>query len=58
MTVLEPVNHATPDRAPVWYHGDTHVLAKDGDTNELTLWLDGQAEQGLSMARPPPSAPS
>jgi len=51
MTVLEPVNHATPDRAPVWYHGDTHVLAKDGDTNELTLWLDGQAEQGLSMAQ-------
>ena len=51
MTVLEPVNHATPDRAPVWYHGDTHVLAKDGDTNDLTLWLDGQAEQGLSMAQ-------
>ncbi|TLY77674.1 MAG: glycoside hydrolase family 65 protein, partial [Gammaproteobacteria bacterium] len=51
MTVLEPVNHATPDRAPVWYHGDTHVLAKDGDTKELTLWLDGQAEQGLSMAQ-------
>jgi hypothetical protein len=50
MTVLEPVNHATPDRAPVWYHGDTHVLADDGDANDLTLWLDGNAEQGLAMA--------
>ena len=51
MTVLEPVNHATPDRAPVWYHGDTHVLANDGDANDLTLWLDGKAEQGLTMAQ-------
>ena len=50
MTVLEPVNHATPDRAPVWYHGHTHVLADDGDVNEFTLWLDGNAEQGLAMA--------
>jgi trehalose/maltose hydrolase-like predicted phosphorylase len=41
---------ATPDRAPIWYHGDTHVLAADGDTKELTLWLDGRAEQGLRMA--------
>ena len=41
---------ATPDRAAVWYHGDTHVLAADGDVKELTLWLDGRAEQGLGMA--------
>src|ERR1700688_4060372 len=41
---------ATPDRAAVWYHGDTHVLAADGDTKESTVWLDGRAEQGLSMA--------
>src|ERR1700733_14400486 len=41
---------ATPDRAAVWYHGDTHVLSADGDTHELTLWLDGRAEQGLRMA--------
>jgi trehalose/maltose hydrolase-like predicted phosphorylase len=41
---------ATPDRAAVWYHGDTHVLAADGDVNYLTLWLDGRAEQGLGMA--------
>jgi trehalose/maltose hydrolase-like predicted phosphorylase len=41
---------ATPDRAAVWYHGDTHVLAADGDVKELTLWLDGRAEQGLNMA--------
>jgi len=50
MSVLEPVNHATADRAPVWYHGDTHVLASDGDTSDLTLWLDARAEQGPTMA--------
>lgn len=47
---LEPINPATPDRAAVWYHGDTHVLEKDGDAKDLTLWLDGKAEQGLTMA--------
>ncbi len=41
---------ATPDRAAVWYHGDTHVLAANGDVKNLTLALDGRAEQGLSMA--------
>ena len=41
---------ATPDRAAVWYHGDTHVLSAAGDPKELTLWLDGRAEQGLAMA--------
>ena len=41
---------ATPDRAAVWYHGDTHVLAANGDVKNLTLILDGRAEQGLSMA--------
>lgn len=50
MTVLEPVNYATPDRAPVWYHGDTHVQKKGAARDDLTLWLDGRAEQGLSMA--------
>src|SRR5256884_397276 len=50
MSVLEPVNAVTADRAPVWYHGDTHVLAQDGDASDLTLWLDGRAEQGLAMA--------
>jgi protein-glucosylgalactosylhydroxylysine glucosidase len=50
MTVLEPVNQTTPDRAPVWYHGDTNVQAKGGATNDLTFWLDGRAEQGLPMA--------
>jgi trehalose/maltose hydrolase-like predicted phosphorylase len=41
---------ATPDRAPVWYHGTTNLLGDDGDAQDLTLWLDGQAEQGLKMA--------
>jgi protein-glucosylgalactosylhydroxylysine glucosidase len=50
MTVLEPVNHATPDRAPVWYYGTTHVLTNDADSRDLTFWLDGKAEQGLTMA--------
>lgn len=50
MTVLEPINHATPDRAPVWYHGDTHVSGRGAERADLTFWLDGRAEQGLSMA--------
>jgi len=40
----------TPDRAAVWYHGVTRVVSSDGNAKELTLWLDGRAEQGLSMA--------
>ena len=42
---------ATPDRAPVWYHGDVHIGAADGDAKALTLWLDARAEQGLAMAQ-------
>lgn len=38
------------DRDAVWYHGVTHVSGADGDAKELSLWLDGRAEQGLSMA--------
>ncbi len=51
MSVTEPVNATTADRAPVWYHGDTHVLAADGDTQDLAFWLDGRAEQGPTMAQ-------
>jgi trehalose/maltose hydrolase-like predicted phosphorylase len=40
----------TPDRAAVWYPGYTQVLSSDGDTKALTLWLNGRAKQGLSMA--------
>src|SRR5580693_49491 len=47
---LVAIPPATPDRAPVWYHGDTHVLTADGDVRNLTLALDGRAEQGLAMA--------
>jgi hypothetical protein len=50
MSVTEPVNQATPDRAPVWYHGYTQVHGKGGDKVDLTLWLDGGAREGLSMA--------
>ncbi|HEY8010211.1 MAG TPA: glycosyl hydrolase family 65 protein [Rudaea sp.] len=49
--VLDAIPPATADRAAEWYHGDTHVLADDGDSNDLTLWLDGRAEQGLAMAQ-------
>ena len=38
------------DRDAVWYPGVTRVSGADGDAKELTLWLDGRAEQGLSMA--------
>ncbi|HEV7358768.1 MAG TPA: hypothetical protein VGN99_12310 [Steroidobacteraceae bacterium] len=47
---LVAIPPATPDRAAVWYHGDTHVLAANGDVKNLTLTLDGRAEQGLAMA--------
>jgi protein-glucosylgalactosylhydroxylysine glucosidase len=40
----------TPDRAAVWYHGVTRIVSSNGNMRELTLWLDGRAEQGLSMA--------
>jgi len=38
------------DRTAVWYHGVTHVSGANGDAKDLTLWLDGRAEQGLAMA--------
>jgi trehalose/maltose hydrolase-like predicted phosphorylase len=47
---LVAIPPATPDRAAVWYHGDTHTLAADGDVRDLTLALDGRAEQGLGMS--------
>ncbi|HET6804480.1 MAG TPA: glycoside hydrolase family 65 protein [Frateuria sp.] len=47
---LEAIPPATADRAPLWYHGDTHVLDAHGDAKALTLSLDGRAEQGLGMA--------
>ena len=40
----------TPDRDAVWYPGYTEVLSSDGDTKTLTLWLNGRAKEGLSMA--------
>lgn len=40
----------TPDRAAVWYPGYTEALSSDGDTKTLTLWLNGRAKEGLSMA--------
>ena len=47
-TKLAAIPPATPDRAPIWYHGDTHVLTADGDPKELTLWLDGRAsDEGI-----------
>jgi hypothetical protein len=47
---LEPRAPATPDREAVWYPGYTAVRASDGDSGSLSLWLDGEAEQGLPMA--------
>jgi trehalose/maltose hydrolase-like predicted phosphorylase len=47
---LAAIPPATPDRAAIWYHGTTHVLADDGDAKSLTVWLDGRAEEGLKMA--------
>ena len=47
---LEPRAPATPDREALWYPGYTEVRASAGDSDSLSLWLDGQAEQGLPMA--------
>ncbi len=47
---LEPQPPATPDRASVWYPGYVQVLTAEGDSRALTLWLDGQAGYGASMA--------
>lgn len=46
---LEPLPPATPDRAAIWYHGDTWIQDAGGDTQALTLWLDGQATDGKRM---------
>jgi trehalose/maltose hydrolase-like predicted phosphorylase len=47
---LQALPPATPDRAALWYHGDTHVVGADGDKHAMTLWLDGRAERGATMA--------
>jgi trehalose/maltose hydrolase-like predicted phosphorylase len=47
---LEPQPPATPDRAAVWYPGYTEVRSSEGDVGSLSLWLEGQAEQGIPMA--------
>jgi protein-glucosylgalactosylhydroxylysine glucosidase len=41
---------ATPDREAIWYPGYTQVTTSEGDSRSLTLWLDGQAERGETMA--------
>jgi protein-glucosylgalactosylhydroxylysine glucosidase len=47
---LQPQPPSTPDREAVWYPGYVQVHNNDGDNRALTLWLDGQAEQGQAMA--------
>jgi len=47
---LEPRPPATPDREAVWYPGYTEVRSSDGDAASLSMWLDGRAVQGLTMA--------
>ncbi|MDE1958789.1 MAG: glycoside hydrolase family 65 protein [Xanthomonadaceae bacterium] len=39
----------TPDRAPIWYYGQTRIVADGGDAKRLTLWLDGRAVNGTRM---------
>jgi trehalose/maltose hydrolase-like predicted phosphorylase len=46
---LEPAAPATADRAAVWYHGDTQVLDAAGDTEAMTLRLDGRATNSKRM---------
>lgn len=47
---LEPRAPADADRVAVWYPGYTEVRASDGDAASLSIWLDGQAQQGLPTA--------
>lgn len=47
---LEPLPPATPDRAAVWYPGYTQVRSAEGDTGELSLWVEGEAKQGPAVA--------
>ncbi|HWZ64914.1 MAG TPA: glycosyl hydrolase family 65 protein [Steroidobacteraceae bacterium] len=47
---LKPLPPSTPDREAIWYPGYVQVHTSEGDSKALTLWLDGQAEQGQSMA--------
>jgi trehalose/maltose hydrolase-like predicted phosphorylase len=46
---LEPKPPATPDRAAIWYHGNTRILDAEGDASKLTLRVDGQATNGARM---------
>jgi hypothetical protein len=47
---LAPAPPPTPDRAAIWYPGSTRVSAPEVDADELSLSLNGRAEQGLAMA--------
>lgn len=47
---LRPRPPATPDRAALWYPGHTALKETGGDPHALTLWLSGEAENGLRMA--------
>ena len=47
---LEPHAPAAPDREAVWYPGYTEVRAGDGDASSLSMWLEGRAVRGLTMA--------
>jgi trehalose/maltose hydrolase-like predicted phosphorylase len=47
---LEPRPPSTADRHAVWYPGYTAVRTNDGDSDSRSLWLEGRAQQGLSMA--------
>src|SRR5256885_3358596 len=53
---LEPRAPATPDREAGWYPGYTEGRAGEGDGGSLSLWLDGQAEQGPRLAKAAPVA--
>lgn len=47
---LQPQPPDQADRAAIWYPGHTVIRANGGDGDTLSLWLDGQAEEGPAMA--------
>ncbi|HEY3784337.1 MAG TPA: glycosyl hydrolase family 65 protein [Steroidobacteraceae bacterium] len=47
---VKPRAPATADRAAIWYPGNLRIESSDANGASLSLWLGGQAQQGLTTA--------
>jgi hypothetical protein len=50
LSMLEPVNSHTADRAPIWYDGDIRIGTRSCDRRALACSLNGRAVGGSPMA--------